>query len=96
MRCLFKHKWIVGGVFDPECFAPWRVCTRCGRMQRNTSDFSEPISWETMRERNHITLDQIRIARQPISSVEQLAHKLRLRRTRMSDRPKSARRSLQS
>lgn len=96
MRCRIKHKWIVGGVFDPQCVAPWRVCTYCGRMQRGTSDFSKSIAWETMRERNYITLEQIQLVRQPTSRLDQLAHTLGLRRTRMSDRTKSATRSLQT
>ena len=103
VHCLISHNWIVAGMFDPEtaCFAPWRVCTRCGRMQRSTFDYSDSISWETlrernditsalirtaMRERNDITSKLVRIVRQPTSRLDQLAHKFRLRRTRAYDR----------
>jgi len=108
VRCLIRHNWVVAGVFDPEtaCFAPWRVCTHCGRMQRSTFDHSDSISWETlrerndvaselirtaMRERNDITNKLIRIVRQPTSRFDQLAHTFRLRRTRTRDRTASRR-----
>jgi len=96
MRCLFKHKWIVGGVFDVRFFSPWKICTRCGRMQRGTSEFSTYIAWETMRERNYITSEQIQIIRQPSSRLDQLAHSLGLRRSRMGDGTRPERRSEQT
>jgi len=109
VRCLIGHNWVVAGVFDPEtaCFAPWRVCARCGQMQRSTFDYSDSISWETMRERNDITSEIIRVAmrersditskliriiRQPTSRLDQLAHTFGLRRTRTNDRTASRRR----
>jgi len=108
VRCLIGHNWVVAGVFDPEpaCFAPWRVCARCGQMQRSTFDHSDSISWETLRERNDITSELIRsairerndvtsklvrIVRQPTSRLDQLAHTFRLRRTRTNDRTASRR-----
>jgi len=108
VRCLIGHNWVVAGVFDPdtESFAPWRVCARCGRMQRSTFDYSDSISWETMRERNEITSELVRIAmterkdiaselirivRQPTSRLDQWAHTFRLRRTRTIDRTASRR-----
>jgi hypothetical protein len=93
MRCRFTHKWVVGGVFDAKFLSPWRVCSRCGRIQRGTFDkHRKKINWETMRERNRITSEQIRIVREHSSALAQLAHSLGVRRTRMSDSTKSRKR----
>ena len=47
------------------------------------------LSWETMRERTYIKLQQRRIVRQPSSRLEQMAHAVGLRRSRLSDRTES-------
>ena len=74
---------------------PYRICERCGTMQRGTHDaYSGGVAWETMRERTYIKSDQIRIVRRPASRVQQLAHSLGLRRKRREDAKRSLRRSL--
>jgi hypothetical protein len=59
-------------------------------MQRGVYDtLTRDISWQTMRERTYIAAQQIRIVRKPSSSLDQLAHALGLRRSRVSDRTSS-------
>jgi len=82
MSCLFKHKW-GRKIFDGSAFY-CRTCERCGKMQRGIYG-----AWETMRERDYIKSQQIEIVRERSSRLAQLAHSLRLRRTRMSDRTNS-------
>jgi hypothetical protein len=94
MRCLFKHKWIMGKAFHVKSRVPYvrhvlpsRTCERCGTMQRgNIQSFSRDIAWETMRERIYIKSEQIHIVRHPSSWLDQLAHTLGLRRSRMRDK----------
>jgi len=63
-------------------------------MQRGTYDaYSGDVAWETMRERTYIKSEQIRIVRRASSRLEQLAHTLGLRRSRMSDGTRAQRRS---
>jgi len=104
MGCLFTHKWITRKEIDFRSRAPditfaipHRICERCGTMQRGTYDTSlRGVSWETMRERTFIESQQIRIVRQPSSWLDQLIHRLGLRRSRMSDKTKSGKRSVRT
>lgn len=74
---------------------PYRVCERCGTMQRGTHDaYSGGVVWETMRERAYIKSEQIRIVRHPASRLQHLAHALGLRRSRRDDAKKWLTRSL--
>ena len=93
MRCLLKHKWVMGETFDVKSFTPWRKCKRCGTIQLGTYDkVRKDIAWETIRERVYNKSKHARIIRQSSSGLDQLAHTLRLRRTRKSDRKVSIRR----
>ena len=85
-RCLFTHKW-GRKIFDGSAFY-CRTCERCGTMQRGIYD-----TWETMRERGYLRSQQITIVRQPPSRLDQFAHSLGLRRSRMSDSTGSGNRS---
>jgi len=94
MRCLLTHKWVMGEAFDVKCFSPWRKCKRCGMVQRGTYDKDrKDITWETMRERAYKKVKHGQIVRKPSSEFDQLAHKLGLRRTRMTDVTKATKRS---
>ena len=87
MRCLIAHRWILGETFDVKSFSPWRKCKRCGLIQRGTYDKArKDIIWETMRERVYSKARHGKIVRRPSSTLDQLGHTLRLRRTRKSDR----------
>ena len=56
-------------------------------MQRSVYDaVYQDVAWETVREREFIRSQQIQIVRKPVSRLDQLAHTLGLRRSRMSDR----------
>lgn len=56
-------------------------------MQRGVYEsLTRDLSWETMRERTYLAAQQVRIVRQPLSGLDQLAHTLGLRRNRTSDR----------
>lgn len=100
-RCLFRHKWGAGKVVTAtsdvryaRAVPHYRTCKRCGTMQRGIYDrVWNCIAWETMREREFIKSEQIRIVRKPSSRLEQLAHSLGLRRSRMSDETRSGKRS---
>jgi hypothetical protein len=62
-------------------------------MQRGIYGLSSgAIAWETMRERNYIKAKQIRIVRKPSSRLDQLAHTLGLRRSRMRDKTRLGKR----
>ena len=52
------------------------------------------ICWETMRERTYIKSQQGRIVRKPSSRLDQLAHSMGLRHTRISDMTRSEGRSV--
>jgi len=84
-RCLFTHEWVrrqSGG----RSFPPYRICARCGTMQRGVGDgLFQDVTWETMRERAFIVTEQAPVVRSPISRLDRIAHSLRLRRTRASD-----------
>lgn len=96
MRCLFKHKWVMGETFDVRSFAPWRKCEHCGRIQRGTYDkVRKEIAWETIRERVYSKSKHARIVRRPSSGLDELAHSLRLRRTRKGDRKIATKRPAQ-
>jgi len=93
MRCLVAHKWVMGEAFDVKSFSPWRKCKRCGTIQRGTYDkVRKDIAWETIRERVYSKSKHGRIIRQPSSGLDRLAHTMRLRRTRNSDRKASIKR----
>lgn len=87
MRCLFSHKWVTSWEKTfVRSLVPYRRCQRCGIMQRGTYDsLTRDVAWESMRERTYIAAQQVRIVRQPASGLDQLAHRLGLRRSRMSD-----------
>jgi len=86
MRCRFKHKWD-RKIFDGSLFYV-RTCERCGAIQRGIYG-----TWETIRERTYIKSQQFGIIRQPSTRGDQLAHTLKLRRSRASDRTASGQRS---
>ena len=88
MRCLLSHRWVTSWEKTfVRSFVPYRRCQRCGIMQRGVYDtLTRDISWQTMRERTYIAAQQIRIVRKPSSGLDQLAHTLGLRRSRVSDR----------
>ena len=97
MRCLLTHKWILGAPIDVKSFAPWRKCTRCGMVQRGIYDKKrKDITWETMREGVFSGSRHGEIVRQPSSGLDQLAHTLRLRRSRNGDRVIEAKRPARS
>ena len=85
IRCLLAHEWVskqAGG--GP--FLPYRICARCGTMQRGLRDgLFQDMTWETMRERAILVSEQALVVRRPISRLDRIAHSLRLRRTRASD-----------
>lgn len=55
-------------------------------MQRGIFDsLTRDVTWETMRERSYVVSQQARIIRKPSSGIDQLAHTLRLRKSRASD-----------
>jgi len=93
LRCLFTHKWAIGTRLNVRSHGtyirsvlPYRTCERCGTVQRGIyKTLWGDLSWETIRERTYIRSQQVRIVRQPSSRLDQLAHTLGLRRTRMSD-----------
>jgi hypothetical protein len=65
-------------------------------MQRGIYDrFWNYLIWETMRERTYIKSQQLKIVRERSSRLDQLAHTLGLRRSRMSDRTRAERRTVQ-
>jgi len=97
MRCLLKHKWVLGEAFDVQSFSPWRKCERCGMIQRGTyDDERKDITWETMRERVYRKGQHDKIVRKPLSGPAQVAHALGLYRTRTSDKVKSRKSSLRN
>ena len=85
IRCLFTHEWVrkqAGG----GLFLPYRICARCGTMQRGVRDgLFQDMTWETMRERAFTVSEQAQVVRRPVSRIDRIAHSLRLRRTRASD-----------
>jgi len=88
MRCLFAHKWVTSWEKTfVRSIVPYRKCRRCGVVQRGIFDsLTRDVSWETLRERNYMKAQQIRVARQPASWLHQLAHTLGVRRSRIGDR----------
>ena len=91
MGCLLTHKWVLGKP-GLRFLHPYRMCERCGTMQRGLRDpLQGDTIWETMRERTYVKSVQIRIVRQPSSRLNEWAHRFRLRRTRRSDRTQSDR-----
>jgi hypothetical protein len=87
----------MGESFDVKSFSPWRKCKRCGIVQRGTYDKKrKDITWETMRERDYSPSRHGRIVRQPSSGLDQLAHTLRLRRSRLGDRTAQVKRPARS
>jgi hypothetical protein len=90
MSCLFTHKWVMEKVVDVTSRVrtdfPYRICERCGTMQRGFDTFDGDIAWETIRANDYWKSQQIQIVRQPFSPFDQLTHTLGLRQTRMSDK----------
>jgi len=101
-RCLFKHQWVVKKAFFAESRVPYsyvwqvlprRTCERCGTVQRGRYDtYSGKITWETMRERVYIEPKQLQIVRRPSSRLDQWAHALGLRQSRMRDKERLGKR----
>ena len=92
MGCLFAHKWVTTWQKTfVRSLVPYRRCIRCGVTQWGIHDtLTREVSWEAMRERTYFDFQQARIVRKPSSGLDQLAHTLRLRRTRAGDRVRSA------
>jgi len=86
MRCHVRHKW-GRKLFDGSAFY-FRTCERCGKIQRGIYN-----TWETIRERTYIKSQHVDIVRQPSTRLDQLAHTLRLRRSRARDGAGSGQRS---
>lgn len=85
IRCLFAHEWVRKEAGSGS-LPPYRTCERCGTMQHGVyGGLFQGTTWETMRERALIGLEQSQIVRQPASRLDRIAHSLRLRRTRASD-----------
>jgi hypothetical protein len=85
IRCLFAHEW-VGKESSGRSLAAYRICGRCGTMQRGVYDgLFQDMTWETMRERAFMLSEQARVVRRPASRLDRITHSLRLRRTRASD-----------
>jgi len=62
-------------------------------MQRGTYDaYTRAIVWETMRERTYVKSEQLQIVRRPSSWLDQWAHTLGLRRSRMRDKSRLGKR----
>ena len=89
IRCLFTHEW-GGKESSGRPFPPYRMCKRCGVLQRGVYDgLFQDMAWETMRERAFMASEQARVVRQPTSRLDRAAHSLRLRRTRADDTRRS-------
>lgn len=92
--CLFMHKWVIktessarrdGGYTNTVI--PYRECERCRMLQRGIFDgFWKDIVWETLREGTDVTSKRERFFRKPSGPLDQLAHSLGLRRSRVGDR----------
>jgi len=103
MRCLLIHKWGNPKAVTATSCVPYvrtvlhyRTCRRCGTMQRGIYDrFWNYMVWETMRERTYIKSQQLKIVREPSPRLDRLAHTLGLRRSRMGDRMRAERRTVQ-
>lgn len=89
IRCLFMHEW-GRKESSGRPFPPYRMCKRCGVMQRGVYDgLFQNMAWETIRERAFMVSEQARVVRQPASRLDRVAHSLRLRRTRAGDTGRS-------
>lgn len=84
IRCLFAHEWVRQEA-SGRSLSACRICERCGTMQRAFDIRDGHISWQTIRERADVEPGPIRFVRQHSSRLDQLAHSLGLRRSRMSD-----------
>ena len=83
MRCIFAHQWTI----NLQSRLAYRSCRRCGLTQRGDySGLFQDIAWETLRERALVKPQQIQFVRRSTTQLDQIAHSLRLRRTRSSDR----------
>jgi len=89
MSCLFTHEWVMGKVVNVPSHVRtvlrYRICERCGMMQRGFDTFDGNIPWETIRECTYFGAERAPLLRQPSSPLDQLAHRLGLRRSRASD-----------
>ena len=82
MRCVFTHQWAI----NIKSRYAYRSCKRCGLTQRGLYDgLYQDIVWEAIRERTFVRSQQAHIVRRPLSRLDQIAHSLRLRRTRATD-----------
>ena len=94
VRCLFSHKWAIQTVsrrdlhgFYVKSVIPYRLCERCGQMQRGILDpFWRDVVWEPLRKGTDISPVRNRFFRKPSSPLDQLAHAWGLRRSRSGDR----------
>ncbi len=84
IRCLFAHEWVRQETSGRSSMA-YRICGRCGTMQRAFDIRDGEISWQAIRERADVEPEPNRFVRQHSSRLDQLAHSLGLRRSRMSD-----------
>jgi len=93
-RCPFSHRWSIQTVtrrdvhgFYVKSVIPYRICGRCGQMQRGIFDtFWRDIVWEPLRKGTDISPERNRFFRQPSSPFDQLAHSWGLHRSRSGDR----------
>ena len=86
MLCLINsHRW----VYDLRLYHVHRQCSVCGEVQRHYwSREADYKNWERLRERVYVESEQKGIVRKPAPRLVQLAHSLRLLRSRAGDRRK--------
>jgi len=90
MRCLVLHKWITKPRYlnlVSEAHPAYRKCNRCGKTQFGILDGqSLRITWITMRKGDISDAQDVWTLRRSSSRLNQIAHSLKLRRTRANDR----------
>jgi len=83
MRCMFTHQWTI----NLQSRLAYRTCRHCGITQRgNYIGLFQDIAWETLRERALVKPQEMQFVRRGSTQLDQIAHSLRLRRTRASDK----------
>ena len=90
LRCLVLHRWITKPRYlnlVSESHPAYRKCKWCGKTQFGIPDGqSLRISWSTVRKGDFSDAQDVRHLRGYASRLTQIAHALRLRRTRAIDR----------
>ena len=90
MRCLLVHKWVTEPRYLNMLSArdvAYRKCKRCGKTQFGVvNDPSVGIRWSPIRKGSFSDAREARMRRRPSSWLDQIAHSLRLSRTRETDR----------